>query len=40
MGVDFLVKADFTDGLQDRNDFTPENLPQVSTKDVQATQVR
>jgi len=32
------VKADFTDGLQDRNDFTPENLPQVSTKDVQATQ--
>ena len=32
------VKADFTDGLQDRNDFTPENLPQVSTKDVQTTQ--
>lgn len=32
------VKADFTDGLQDRNDFTPENLPQVSSKDVQATQ--
>ncbi len=32
------VKADFTEGLQDRNDFTPENLPQVSSLDVHATQ--
>ena len=32
------VKADFTEGLQDRNDFSPQNLPQFATKDVQATQ--
>lgn len=31
------VRSDFTDGLQDRNDFTPRNLPQVTTKDVLAT---
>ena len=31
------VKTDFTQGLQDRNDFTPTNLPQITTKDVQAT---
>lgn len=32
------VKADFTDGLQDRNDFSPTNLPQLSSKDVYSTQ--
>ena len=31
------VRSDFTDGLQDRNDFTPTNLPQFITKDVMAT---
>jgi len=31
------IRSDFTDGLQDRNDFTPTNLPQVTTKDVLAT---
>jgi flagellin-like hook-associated protein FlgL len=31
------VKTDFTQGLQDRNDFSPTNLPQVTTKDVQST---
>lgn len=31
------IRSDFTDGLQDRNDFTPTNLPQVTTKDVMAT---
>jgi flagellin-like hook-associated protein FlgL len=32
------LKADFTDGLQDRNDFSPTNLPQISSKDVYSTQ--
>jgi len=32
------LKADFTDGLQDRNDFSPTNLPQLSSKDVHSTQ--
>lgn len=31
------IRSDFTDGLQDRNDFTPTNLPQVTTKDVLST---
>lgn len=31
------VKSDFTDGLQDRNDFSPTNLPQITTKDVLST---
>ncbi len=31
------IRSDFTDGLQDRNDFTPRNLPQVTTKDVLST---
>ena len=31
------VKTDFTQGLRDGNDFSPDNLPQVTTKDVQAT---
>ena len=31
------VKSDFTDGLQDQNDFSPTNLPQITTKDVLST---
>lgn len=31
------LKTDFTQGLQDRNDFSPTNLPQITTKDVKST---
>jgi flagellin len=31
------VKTDFTQGLRDGNDFSPTNLPQITTKDVQST---